>query len=190
MLQTCGYKHWRTLTSRLCACCRLADTSIGEYFSLHRPIACNGLISTWGKGADVLTLSELDDPLIDATLCPDQVLYVPAGFPHTTGTRLVYRNGLFLTLQFIFFTTYYTPSCFYLPGYIKQRYSGTVAEIPASRDASVHLTIGVDTLIWDLSFGALRRLRMTRAGVQDKLQTNKLPAIQYWRLQVRTTTID
>lgn len=39
-----------------------------------------------GKATDVLTLSELDsEPLVDTVLMPGQVLYVPAGFPHTTG---------------------------------------------------------------------------------------------------------
>lgn len=38
-----------------------------------------------GKGLDVLSLVELQAPLIDTVLEPGQVLYIPAGFPHTTG---------------------------------------------------------------------------------------------------------
>jgi len=39
-----------------------------------------------GKSSDILTLFELEKPLIDDVLQPGQVLYVPAGFPHTTDT--------------------------------------------------------------------------------------------------------
>lgn len=39
-----------------------------------------------GKSKDKLELSELATPLLDIVLKPGQVLYVPAGFPHTTGT--------------------------------------------------------------------------------------------------------
>lgn len=39
-----------------------------------------------GKSSDILTLFELEKPLIDVVLQTGQVLYVPAGFPHTTDT--------------------------------------------------------------------------------------------------------
>ena len=39
-----------------------------------------------GKAHDSLDLSELGEPLIDVVLAPGMVLYVPAGFPHTTDT--------------------------------------------------------------------------------------------------------
>ncbi|CAM9820563.1 unnamed protein product, partial [Chrysoparadoxa australica] len=39
-----------------------------------------------GKGTDVLTLEEMDAPLIDTVLSPGNILYMPAGFPHTTDT--------------------------------------------------------------------------------------------------------
>ena len=38
-----------------------------------------------GKGTDTLEFSELESPMIDTVLGPGQILYVPAGFPHTTG---------------------------------------------------------------------------------------------------------
>ncbi len=41
-----------------------------------------------GKGSDLLDLHELDLPLIECVLQPGQVLYIPAGYPHTTDTRL------------------------------------------------------------------------------------------------------
>jgi ribosomal protein L16 Arg81 hydroxylase len=38
-----------------------------------------------GKSKDSLELSELSEPLLDVVMQPGQILYVPAGFPHTTG---------------------------------------------------------------------------------------------------------
>ena len=38
-----------------------------------------------GKSKDTLELSELSVPLVDVVMQPGQILYVPAGFPHTTG---------------------------------------------------------------------------------------------------------
>lgn len=39
-----------------------------------------------GKATDTLELTELEAPLLDVVLEPGHILYVPAGFPHTTGT--------------------------------------------------------------------------------------------------------
>ena len=39
-----------------------------------------------GKALDALSFEELGPPLIDTVLTPGQVLYVPAGVPHTTDT--------------------------------------------------------------------------------------------------------
>ena len=39
-----------------------------------------------GKSKDMLELTELAEPLLDIVLKPGHVLYVPAGFPHTTDT--------------------------------------------------------------------------------------------------------
>jgi hypothetical protein len=40
-----------------------------------------------GKGTDVLSFDEFDEePVLDVTLRPGDVLYVPAGWPHTTDT--------------------------------------------------------------------------------------------------------
>lgn len=67
VLQTQGYKRWR----------------------VFNPPPPNRLFKAdpfaRGKGTDVLELEELEQPLIDTVLSPGQVLYVPAGFPHTTG---------------------------------------------------------------------------------------------------------
>ena len=44
-----------------------------------------------GKSKDKLELTELSSPLLDIVLTPGQVLYVPAGFPHTTGRYMSLR---------------------------------------------------------------------------------------------------
>ena len=67
-LQTCGAKHWRVFAPPHPSRKPAAD-----------PLAR-------GKAADALTLSELGEPLIDTVLTPGQLLYMPAGFPHTTDT--------------------------------------------------------------------------------------------------------
>jgi ribosomal protein L16 Arg81 hydroxylase len=68
VLQTSGYKHWKVY-----------KPPIPSYMLRADPYAR-------GKMKDVLSLSELEqNPIIDVTLGPGQVLYVPAGYPHTTG---------------------------------------------------------------------------------------------------------
>ena len=73
-----------------------------------------------GKGPDKLSLEELEEPLIDAEVRPGQLLYIPAGFPHTTHTQ------------------------------------------EGSREASVHLTVGLDTHIWGLDYAFVRELALRR----------------------------
>ena len=46
-----------------------------------------------GKGEDALDLAELAPPLIDCVLTPGDVLYVPAGYPHTTDTVNIDEAG-------------------------------------------------------------------------------------------------
>jgi hypothetical protein len=61
----------------------------------------------------------------------------------------------------------------------------TIIDIPEdSIDPSIHLTIGVDTLIWSLTYAGLRSMIMKRAGVDDKLIPTKLPSELYWKLHV------
>lgn len=126
VLQTSGYKHWRVFNPPPPARLPQAD-----------PYAR-------GKGTDVLSLNELENPLIEATLGPGQMLYVPAGFPHTTDT---------------------------------------IVDIPEDGGPSVHLTIGFDTLIWDLNYYGLRKVALQRAGLKDKLLPTKLATDKYLRLQ-------
>jgi hypothetical protein len=55
--------------------------------------------------------------------------------------------------------------------------------IDSSNEASVHLTIGIDTLIWGLNYANLRSLSLKLAGIEDKLLPTKLPSEIFWRLQ-------
>lgn len=75
VLQTQGQKHWRVYSPPPPSRMPRAD-----------PFAR-------GKGTDHLSLSELDAPLLDVVLSPGQVLYIPAGFPHTTDTIYGITDG-------------------------------------------------------------------------------------------------
>lgn len=127
VLQTQGKKHWRVFNPPAPAAMPKADPY------------------TRGKSKDVLKLEELEAPLIDTVLEPGQMLYVPAGFPHTTDT---------------------------LP-----EYCGDGA------DPSVHLTIGIDTHIWGLTYAALRGYALRRKGLWDKLRLSRMEAPDYFDLQ-------
>lgn len=97
-----------------------------------------------GKGTDTLEMSELGPPLIDVVLSPGQILYVPAGFPHTTDTTF---------------------------------------GIAPDADASLHLTVGIDTHIWSLNYAGLREMSLRRSNIADKLQLTKAPGESYWDMQ-------
>ena len=68
VLQTQGSKHWRVYAPPAPSSKMAAD-----------PYAR-------GKGPDALSLDELGAPLIETNLAAGQLLYIPAGFPHTTDT--------------------------------------------------------------------------------------------------------
>jgi hypothetical protein len=95
-----------------------------------------------GKGADVLEPATLGAPLIDTVMRPGQLLYVPAGFPHTTSTIL---DGA---------------------GSTDAAGAAAVGEGRAAEEAepSVHLTLGVDTHLWGLSYARLREVALRRAN--------------------------
>ena len=72
VFQTSGQKHWRVYSPPSPASTPFAD-----------PLAR-------GKGSDLLHHAELQaqgkgEPLVDVMLRQGEVLYAPAGFPHTTG---------------------------------------------------------------------------------------------------------
>ena len=101
-------------------------------------------------GTDILEMSELDGPLLDIVLKPGQILYVPAGFPHTTDTMFINDDQIPVS--------------------------------PSDNDPSVHLTIGIDTLIWGITYANLRKLCLNRAGFADKIVDTKLQEERYWEL--------
>ena len=55
--------------------------------------------------------------------------------------------------------------------------------IEASGDASVHLTVGIDTHIWSLNYAGLREVCLRRGGIPDKTILTKVPYEAYWDLQ-------
>lgn len=52
-------------------------------------------------------------------------------------------------------------------------------------EASVHLTVGIDTLIWDLTFASFRKFCLRLSGIEDKLVSTKIKDdALFWNLQV------
>ena len=80
-----------------------------------------------GKGTDLMT-ADPDALVLDTIMEPGQVLYIPAGWPHTTDTLL------------------------------------EPVEDDLAAQPSVHLTVGVDTHLWSLSYAHARQLALVRAG--------------------------
>ena len=81
-----------------------------------------------GKRGDVITQEELGQPMLDIIVSAGDILYVPAGFPHTTDTRGEEGESVF-------------------------------------DETSVHLTVGLDTNVWGLSFAHLRSMLLKRSGL-------------------------
>ena len=126
VLQTQGQKHWRVFAPPPPNRMPRAD-----------PLAR-------GKGTDNLSLNELEKPLVDVTLSPGNILYIPAGYPHTTDTV----NG-----------------------------------ITMNSDPSVHLTVGIDTHIWDLNYAGLRKNIFKKLNINDKTNIMSLNSDVFWDLQ-------
>lgn len=68
--------------------------------------------------------------------------------------------------------------------YIRTIDTLNVGDGEASKDTSVHLTVGVDTHIWGLNFASLRDSSFKRSGLNDKVLLTKLDDSLYWELQV------
>jgi hypothetical protein len=106
-----------------------------------------------GKGDDSLPLhmlSELgSELLLETTLTPGDMLFIPAAFPHTTSTVTVTENDSVETT-----TT-------------------AAAAASAATETSIHLTTNIDHYIWELDYLSVRRLALRRAGVMDTALGNQ-----------------
>ncbi len=51
-------------------------------------------------------------------------------------------------------------------------------------EPSVHLTVGIDTHIWDLTYAGLRKLCYRISNSKDKVVDTKLSSELYFRLHV------
>lgn len=69
----------------------------------------------------------------------------------------------------------------YVPGGFPHT-TDTITGIEANGDPSVHLTVGVDTHIWNLDLASTRRLALSYAGFEDKVTLTKLDPSLYWDL--------
>lgn len=68
----------------------------------------------------------------------------------------------------------------YVPGGFPHT-TDTITGIASDSEPSVHLTLGVDSHIWDLSYAGLRKLALTKAGINDKAIPTKSES--FWSLQ-------
>lgn len=86
VMQTSGRKHWRVYSPPLSV--RPTFAKRNKKNTNEKGISLLPDIYSRGKGDDVLSPYELSDtkPLVDVILKAGDVLYIPAGFPHTTGT--------------------------------------------------------------------------------------------------------
>lgn len=98
-----------------------------------------------GKGDDELSVPMLSDEgselLFDVTLLPGDVLFVPSRFPHTTDTLNCYNDD-------------------------EHHSNGRNNE---ERKSSIHLTLGLDTHVWDMNYMSMRSLALRRFGIHDVL---------------------
>lgn len=123
VVHTNGKKHWRVYEPTLASLKPSAD------------------VFARGKGNDGLPLHVLesmeDNLLLETDLNPGDVLFVPAGFPHTTGTA-----------------------------HQDDSKDGD-NEKEKEDKTSVHLTFNIDTHVWELDYLNARRLALRRANVVD-----------------------
>ena len=92
-----------------------------------------------GKLQDALPLHKLTDlELLDITLHPGDVLFIPAGYPHTTDTLTTTTDGTD---------------------------NDSVEE--EKEEPSLHLTFNFDSHVWDLNYLSLRQYALMRANVID-----------------------
>ncbi|KAG8460254.1 hypothetical protein KFE25_004502 [Diacronema lutheri] len=111
-----------------------------------------------GKGLDALAESALDAPLIDTIMEPGQILYVPAGFPHTTSTAVPRADGARAD-----------------GGAGGTSAAAAAAAATIAEPPSVHLTLGVDTHLWGLSYMRLREVALSRQRLSTLINGRQLP---------------
>jgi len=105
-----------------------------------------------GKGGDVIEQSDLGVPLLDVVLRRGDVMYLPAGFPHTTDTVTVVEDETVPVEE----------------GVGKGRFDET----------SVHLTLGLDTHVWALTYAHIRWTVLQRCGMDWKVEIKN--DADYW----------
>lgn len=113
-----------------------------------------------GKGGDVLEFDEYSEEkgekvaLLDVVLKEGDVLYVPTGFPHTTDTVTI----------------------------VPEEDNNTSVKEDASdifKETSVHLTMGLDTHVWGLTYAHLRWSLLQRCGKNFNINIEDDEV--YWR---------
>lgn len=128
VVQTQGRKRWRVFSPPNSALRPSAD-----------PFAR-------GKVDDDLSVEELHSSgsklLLDVTLHPGDVLFVPARFPHTTDTLDCYKSD--------------------------NDEEGN-APVFGRKDWSIHLTFGLDSHVWAMNYISMRRAGLRRFGMRDVL---------------------
>lgn len=97
-----------------------------------------------GKGGDVLKKSDLGVPILDIVMRRGDVLYIPGGFPHTTDTTTILENET-------------------VP-------AGEESKKKLFDETSVHLTMGLDTHVWGLTYAHIRWTLLQRCGMDWKLE--------------------
>jgi len=105
-----------------------------------------------GKSGDVLDMKDLGKPILDVVLRKGDVMYVPAGFPHTTDTATIVEQE----------------------------------SVPVHGDdgstlfdeTSVHLTMGLDSHVWALTYAHMRWTLLQRCGKEWKLDIKN--DTDYW----------
>lgn len=131
VVQTSGRKNWKV-------------------YSVPEPsLKPSADIFARGKMDDSLPLHSLESDLncqllIDTTLYPGDVLFCPAGCPHTTSTVAIDNNKI-----------------------EDRKNNDNNCSDDADDETSIHLTLGIDHHIWELDYLSARRLALRRAGIHD-----------------------
>jgi hypothetical protein len=132
VVQTQGRKHWRVYSP--------PDNNK----MLVDPFAR-------GKGGDDLPLELLESSgsklLLECTLHPGDLLFVPARFPHTTDTL----------------------SCNCEEEKEKEPALPDKKVLFGLNDSSIHLTVGLDSHVWSMNYMSMRRLGLRRFNMHDAL---------------------